>query len=623
MKQDKGDHQHLTVDRETKNVKVSMIGRSRLHVRWLRVALVVCALNALLNVRPASAQGYVADTVHNLSAGGPGGIRAASEPQVCIFCHAPHSTAGVRPLWNREIAVSNYQIYKSSTLDANTGQPTGSSKLCLSCHDGTIALGNILSRPNQIQMVGSDFVPPGSTNLGTDLSDDHPISFTYSSGLAAADRQLVTPGALPPEIRLDADGQLQCTSCHDPHRNTFGNFLVKDDTYGNLCTSCHAMNGWTASSHRNSDASVAGAMQAQWPHSTVAADACRSCHRPHTASGHARLLINTAEEENCLACHDGSVARTNMRAELDKPGGHDPRRYQGLHDPTESDTLGNNHVECSDCHNPHAIRPVSQTSGYTPIGSTMDYVSGVAAGGSQLLTASNEYEVCFRCHGDNNQSISSTVQRLAQQSNFRLKFSATNPSFHPVVTSSPSTDTISLIPSMAQGTLIRCTDCHNNDAGPRAGGVGPDGPHGSTFDYLLERNYSITDQTVESDNAYSLCYKCHRRASILSDESFSEHRKHIVEERAPCSACHDPHGVSTLQSVGSDHTHLINFDTQIVRPSMHGGRLEFRDLGRFAGSCTLTCHGEDHRNEDYGPGSGAAIQNIGGKRQIRQIRRVR
>lgn len=48
-----------------------------------------------------------------------------------------------------------------------------------------------------------------------------------------------------------------------------------------------------------------------------------------------------------------------------------------------------------------------------------------------------------------------------------------------------------------------------------------------------------------------------------------------------------------------DRTHLINFDTTIVRPETESQRLEFRDDGRFAGSCTLTCHGEGHRDEHY------------------------
>jgi len=109
----------------------------------------------------------------------------------------------------------------------------------------------------------------------------------------------------------------------------------------------------------------------------------------------------------------------------------------------------------------------------------------------------------------------------------------------------------------------------------------------------------VRDDTRESESEYAMCYKCHLRSSILSNQSFKLHRKHIEGERSPCSACHDPHGVSVGQGGGSDHTHLINFDTRIVRPEPSTGRMEFKDLGRFRGSCTLLCHGEKHRDEDY------------------------
>lgn len=544
------------------------------------------------------AQERVNDTVHNLSASGPGRIRAQTESQVCIFCHAPHNTSGLRPLWNRELSIAGYQIYRSTTLDAQPGQPTGSSKLCLSCHDGTIALGRVLSRAEQIRMSGEDFIPAGLSNLGTDLSDDHPISFFFTPGVAASDRQLKSPAGLPAEVRLDANQQLQCTSCHDPHHNRYGDFLVKRPEFGELCMACHDMDGWASSSHQVSNAVTTSSSRADWPFHSVAENACRSCHRPHAAGGHERLLIFELEEDNCLSCHDGSVARTNLRAEIDKPSAHDARRYAGRHDPVEFRPGGNPHVECTDCHNPHASAAPTPGNVYSPIGATLLFSRGVTIGGAPIDNAQYEYEVCFRCHGDAAVPVSRRIARQAQTDNLRLKFSPGGPSFHPVAIASPSDETPSLVPGLPRGSMIRCTDCHNNDTGRRAGGGGPDGPHGSNFDFLLERNYSTFDDSAESEGEYALCYKCHQRSSILSDRSFSEHRRHIVEERTPCSACHDPHGVSSTGPTGSDHTHLINFDTTIVRPA--GTRpIQFRDLGRFAGSCTLTCHGEEHVGETY------------------------
>ena len=97
---------------------------------------------ALLWAQPALGQALsVVNSPHNLSASGTGSVRSTTEDQVCIFCHAPHNASPIRPLWNRATPVDAYTIYSSPALDAEPGQPTGSSKMCLSCHDGTIAIG--------------------------------------------------------------------------------------------------------------------------------------------------------------------------------------------------------------------------------------------------------------------------------------------------------------------------------------------------------------------------------------------------------------------------------------------------------------------------------------------------
>src|ERR1035438_10544635 len=89
-------------------------------------------------------------TKHNLSISGPGSLRSSTESDICIFCHAPHNTTGEGPLWNHELSHATYTPYTSSTLKAAVDQPTGASKLCLSCHDGTVALGMVANRSQPI-----------------------------------------------------------------------------------------------------------------------------------------------------------------------------------------------------------------------------------------------------------------------------------------------------------------------------------------------------------------------------------------------------------------------------------------------------------------------------------------
>ncbi|MBE0677585.1 MAG: hypothetical protein IH592_02350, partial [Bacteroidales bacterium] len=121
----------------------------------------------------------------------------------------------------------------------------------------------------------------------------------------------------------------------------------------------------------------------------------------------------------------------------------------------------------------------------------------------------------------------------------------------------------------------------------------PAGPHGSVYQSILKYRYEKADLTVESSSSYALCYSCHSRTSILDDNSFGEHKKHIVEERTPCNACHDPHGISSVQGTVTNNTHLINFDRSIVSPN-GVSNLRFVDTGVNSGYCMLTCHGRPH-----------------------------
>ncbi len=564
--------------------------------RLLSISMVIVAVCAA-TAQITSGQQRVKDTVHNLSVSGTGVINSPTEQEVCVFCHAPHNTNGANPLWNRQTPATSYSIYSSSTLDSQPGQPTGSSKLCLSCHDGTIALGDVLSRAQPIPVSGGGVIPPGHTNLGTDLSNDHPVSFLYSSSLSNADSKIVAPSSLPLGFRLDSNSELQCTTCHDPHQNSNGKFLVRTPQFGDLCSSCHARPAWSASSHATSSKSVLG-VTGSLPFSTVAENSCQSCHQVHGAPGHERLLRNAAEEANCLNCHGGQVATQNIQSVINKTVRHDPTAYLGIHDAAESNHATNPHVECSDCHNPHAVESPSMQSSFVPIGATMKRVKGVTISGSVIAESNYEFEVCFRCHGDTAVQIPTTIPRLAPSTNLRLDFNTGNASFHPVVTGLSGISVPSLKPGIPSGSQIRCTDCHNNDQSRRFGGTGPDGPHGSTFDFMLRDNYTTTSPNVESTYQYALCYNCHDRQSILSDVSFKEHKKHLNEDVA-CSACHDPHGVSGTTVTGSSHTHLINFDTRYVFPNPNNGQLKFVDQGFRKGSCTLLCHGEKHNNENY------------------------
>ncbi len=141
---------------------------------------------------PPDLSGTILNTKHNLSVSGPGTVKSTTEDRVCIFCHTPHNAdTNVPYLWNRSDPADNYIPYQSTTLYSTVGQPTGASKMCLSCHDGTIALGALLTEQFEIPFSGGiRFMPEGDTKLGTDLSDDHPISLVYNNTLASNNSEI-------------------------------------------------------------------------------------------------------------------------------------------------------------------------------------------------------------------------------------------------------------------------------------------------------------------------------------------------------------------------------------------------------------------------------------------------
>lgn len=148
------------------------------------------AIAGLWSWAPAQTGGSnVAATKHNLTSSGPGPIRIAGAASVCIFCHTPHAANPIAPLWNRHDPGTYYQTYESTTLVARVGQPTGSSRLCLSCHDGTVAAKN----------VAADLV---KTSV-------HPV--TRTTGVHDPTEN---PGTMTVHV--------ECVDCHNPHRSAGG-----------------------------------------------------------------------------------------------------------------------------------------------------------------------------------------------------------------------------------------------------------------------------------------------------------------------------------------------------------------------------------------------------------------
>jgi predicted CXXCH cytochrome family protein len=166
--------------------------------------------------------------------------------EICICCHTPHNaitTVPDAPLWNHQLSVATYQLYASPTFQGNATitQPSGASKLCLSCHDGTVALENFGTMTSGTNFIG------GVNNLGSELTNDHPISFIYDAALSTQDAGLWNPATHQSGIGSGTitqtmlfNDKMECASCHDVH-NSVGvdHLLRKSNAASALCLTCH------------------------------------------------------------------------------------------------------------------------------------------------------------------------------------------------------------------------------------------------------------------------------------------------------------------------------------------------------------------------------------------------
>lgn len=206
------------------------------------------AATALLSAGPAGAQDDVAATKHNMSERAQNTQTGMVDyGEVCVYCHTPHGgpTSTNAPLWNRDFGTGPYNMYDnswSSTIDMTVAaSPQGVSLACLSCHDGTVGLDVVINPPNSYTgpaPSGTETLPPGLTNLETDLRNDHPISVTYNTAddpaFNAPDATGKIGGALPLY-----SGRVECGSCHNPHTTQNSPFLRLANTGSTLCKTCH------------------------------------------------------------------------------------------------------------------------------------------------------------------------------------------------------------------------------------------------------------------------------------------------------------------------------------------------------------------------------------------------
>ncbi len=188
---------------------------------------------------PVVLHSRVKDTPHKLT--GVGGVVVANQ-EICRPCHTPHNASTVVGyLWNHDLSAGGWTLHTGAD---SASVLNSTSRLCLSCHDGTVAIDSYGG------LTGTVFLS-GTRNLGSDLTTSHPIGVDYPTDPSAYNQPdangdvidtIETPAGQSAHIE---DGKVQCGSCHFAHGSNapFGMFLRVDNTGSRLCMTCHVSPG--------------------------------------------------------------------------------------------------------------------------------------------------------------------------------------------------------------------------------------------------------------------------------------------------------------------------------------------------------------------------------------------
>ena len=257
----------------------------------------------------------IQNSLHDLSTGSTSASKSATgTTEICVFCHTPHGSAANTsgPLWNRGASLSagSYTLYSNGeSLDSAVQQPSSSSTACLSCHDGSVAMDILINAPGSggytaggaaagYTWAAGNTVIDSSTkkmlstvvaNLGSDLSNDHPIGVAYCGGFKSAG------GCV--------DGDFFTTA-----------LMKNGSTTGNTSNGSGATDKWwidtaggTAGTRDKTDIIL---FSRNFTQTSPGASGyqpsveCASCHNVHDPSNGTFLRMSNASSALCLACHN-------------------------------------------------------------------------------------------------------------------------------------------------------------------------------------------------------------------------------------------------------------------------------------------------------------------------------
>ena len=419
----------------------------------------------------------------------------------CNQCHEPHGSFGAGEPAPVNGSPSAYLLMRYGAEVGNYAE------LCWYCHDSMTLNGNPAGYGYW------DFYQ-GSTIFQN--SSHYQSSNFYWPGTSG------DPVAIWPRrdrSSLPSKNRGSCLNCHTPHG-------IMESSGSEFDTSAVPASNHLAANNESVSADYLIPRQLiAWEEAL-----CENCHDPSgPAPNDIQTEINKRGNYTGSGTTDGSGGSGHLVDLTSLAGRHTAKESTVI---TKNSTAGDlKHVECYDCHNPHAVTG-SGSGGTSAPGSTdfnrlagMKFVrcdstdcSGTTTDPNSLGRDPNVHEVCFRCHGDGWSDFfesskiypANTQSRPSGLSNKRLEFNPNstdatygpnqsyNSAYHPVAVPGRNTSLAMCLSLQAAFGLscssaataaaelsnltINCTDCHNTED---TGGVS--GP-------VTESNLRTTDR---------------------------------------------------------------------------------------------------------------------------------
>ena len=208
------------------------------------------------------------------------------QSRICVYCHHPHNadSAGTgnnnggvsgtkqgigsySPLWNRNLSTRAFAAYNNGAMMNESTSVTGSDKrhvlnagsnvlsgvslLCMSCHDGVVAMNAYSQTTGSSEGKGNlTGVTTGITSTAgfkSDMNNHHPMGFVYAT-VQAKDKEI----AAPTTVMVPSDADI---SSADPNRILTGTTTIGDLLYGSPagatfeCVTCHDVHNTANATH--------------------------------------------------------------------------------------------------------------------------------------------------------------------------------------------------------------------------------------------------------------------------------------------------------------------------------------------------------------------------------------